>query len=582
MNRHIKTASTNKNISTLQEKESVSEKSEVMCDEFSTPSSTSKKLSGSEDKYYNLLEKCHEEHINEIINISLLSKMIENTVLCKQCSQMSMSLSITRHKGLAAEITLYCANCQYSVSFWNSDSVVLDNCDNGTYFDINIRFVYALRSIGKGLAAGEMLCGVMNLPPPPKKFGKYNYSIGSCVEDVAQNTMEEAVEEAVEENKDNTDVHNPRDLTIALDGTWQKRGHTSHNGVITATSADTTKVVDVAIKCKYCRCSKRLKGEHADNCQKNYTGSSGGMEVAGVKDIFSRSLQLYNVRYINYLGDGDSKSFAAVTELKPYGNDVTITKQECIGHVQKRMGARLRRLKTTMKGKMLSDGKPLGGQRRLTDEVINRLQRDYGLAIRQNTHSVEAMRKAVWALFFHNLSTDETPVHGLCPKGPDSWCKYNRYHGSDKVYKHIHSLPEAVMETIKPIVRDLSETELLKKCLHGRTQNQNESVNHVIWTRIPKNVFVEIATLHFGVYDAIATYNKGNIIKCEVLKKLGLTSGKYMINAMLAIDNERKRNAERKNRECERQARKWKKERKIRLDEEMSDNENPSYGPGLH
>lgn len=317
----------------------------------------------------------------------------------------------------------------------------------------------------------------------------------------------------------------------------------------------------------------------SENCEVRL---GGGMEVAGVKDIFSRSLQWYNVRYINYLGDGDSKSFAAVSELKPYGNDVTIKKQECIGHVQKRMGARLRRLKTTMKGKALSDGKPLGGTKRLTDEVINMLQRDYGLAIRQNTQSVEAMKKAVWALYFHTSSTDEKPEHGLCPTGPDSWCKYNRYQGSEQIYKHHHNVPHAIMETIKPVFRDLSQTELLKKCLHGRTQNQNESLNHVIWTRIPKNVFVQINTLHFGVYDAIATYNRGNIIKCEVLQRMGLMPGKFMISSMLSVDNERKRNAERKQKECERLARQRMKGIKRKLHEEMSsDSDNPSYGPEL-
>lgn len=565
-----------------------SENSEVMSEVLSTPvSSTSKKLYGSTEQYSSLLEQCSEDNVNEIIKISLLSKAIENSVLCKECFRMSMSLNVKRHKGLAAEICLHCTDCHHSVSFWSSDHVQIGQDETGseksTYYDVNIRCVYALRSIGKGSSAGEMFCGVMNLPPPPRKFSKYNSVVGSSVEDIAQESMKEAVEEAVELNKENPDAQNPRDLTVALDGTWQKRGHTSQNGVITATSVDTGKVIDVVIKSKHCRCPKRLKDEHEDMCRKNYSGSSGGMEVAGVKDIFSRSLQRYNVRYVQYLGDGDSKSFAAVSELKPYGNDVTITKQECIGHVQKRMGARLRRLKTTMKGQILSDGKPLGGAKRLTDETINRLQRDYGLAIRQNTNCVEAMEKAVKALYYHNLSTEEKPLHGLCPKGPNSWCKYNKYQGSERVYTHNHSLPEAVMKTIKPIFRDLSTTELLKKCLHGRTQNQNESVNNVIWTRIPKNVFVEIFTLHFGAYDAIATYNKGNIVKCDVLQKLGVTPGKYMVRAMMSMDNERKRNAERKEKECERQARQTMKAVKRRLDDEMSsDSENPSYGAGLH
>ena len=74
----------------------------------------------------------------------------------------------------------------------------------------------------------------------------------------------------------------------------------------------------------------------------------------------------------------------------------------------------------------------------------------------------------------------------------------------------------------------------------------------MIWIRNPKNVFVEINTLHFGEHDAIATYDRGNIIKCEVLQRLGLTRGEYMISAMLYIYNERKRHAQRNRKECER------------------------------
>ena len=101
---------------------------------------------------------------------------------------------------------------------------------------------------------------------PPTKFGKYNYQIGSCVKDVAQESLQEAVEEAVVKNKCHPGVSNPRDLTIALDGTWQKWAHTSHNAVITATnyttnttitaSANTTKIVVVTINSNLFRCPK--------------------------------------------------------------------------------------------------------------------------------------------------------------------------------------------------------------------------------------------------------------------------------------------------------------------------------------
>ncbi len=63
------------------------------------------------------------------------------------------------------------------------------------------------------------------------------------------------------------------------------------------------------------------------------------------------------------------------------------------------MGPRLRQLKTKLGEKQLGDGKPIGGRNRLTDDAIDRLQRYYGLCIRQNK-SVSDIRKAIWHCFF--------------------------------------------------------------------------------------------------------------------------------------------------------------------------------------
>lgn len=55
-----------------------------------------------------------------------------------------------------------------------------------------------------------------------------------------------------------------------------------------------------------------------------------------------------------------------------------IGKEECVGHIQKRMGAALRNFKKKNKGVKLSDGKSVGGARRLTDDCINRIQNYFG------------------------------------------------------------------------------------------------------------------------------------------------------------------------------------------------------------
>lgn len=118
--------------------------------------------------------------------------------------------------------------------------------------------------------------------------------------------------------------------------------------------------------------------------------------------------------YKEYLGDGDSKGFTAVLESKPYGDGFDITKLECVGHIQKRMGSRLRRLKRDFKKKLLSDGKGIGGSGRLTNEEMDRLQNYYGKAIRENLGSEEDMERAIWATLNHGRSTDENPRHERC------------------------------------------------------------------------------------------------------------------------------------------------------------------------
>ncbi|GFX22939.1 uncharacterized protein TNCV_2086471 [Trichonephila clavipes] len=206
----------------------------------------------------------------------------------------------------------------YSYNFCSSKKCKAEIGKSSTY-EVNTRLVYAMRCIGKGAEAARMFCGIMNLPPPPTKFSKYNKMLLGATKDVCDATMKDAVKEAVQENQ------NIRDIPVAVDGTWQKRGYSSMNGVVTVTSVDTGK--------------------------KNFNGYSGRMEVDGALSIFQRSVQRYDVRYTKYLGDGDSKAFDNIVKNEVYGDNCTITKLECIGHVMKWMGSRLRRFKAKMRPK---------------------------------------------------------------------------------------------------------------------------------------------------------------------------------------------------------------------------------------
>ena len=146
------------------------------------------------------------------------------------------------------------------------------------------------------------------------------------------------------------------------------------------------------------------------------------MDASGLLAIFQRSVEQYSLRYTDFLGDGDSKAHKLVQEVV-YG-EKDVSKLECVGHVQKRLGSRLRSLKKRMGQSRLEDGKPIGGTGRLTKSKIDQLQVYYGRAIRNNTHDIHSMQDAVMAIWHYTQSTDENPDHDLCPPGEHSWCGF--------------------------------------------------------------------------------------------------------------------------------------------------------------
>ena len=155
--------------------------------------------------------------------------------------------------------------------------------------------------------------------------------------------------------------------------------------------------------------------------------------------------------------------------------------------------------------------KGLSGKGKLTNVMINRLQNYYGIAIRQNKNDLKKMQAAVRATLFHVASSKENNWHyPHCPEGKDSGCKFHqdRANGTS-AYKPGPGLPLEIVMKLKPIFAELSDESLLEKCLHGKTQNQNESFSSVIWDRIPKTRYASLKQLELGVYDTVADFNIG-------------------------------------------------------------------------
>ena len=102
-------------------------------------------------------------------------------------------------------------------------------------------------------------------------------------------------------NNNKSEENNVTDTGISVDGTWQRRGYSSFNGVVTALSMDNGKVFDtepLTRLCEGCKVAENFplsdpqkfdlwKAQHV--CLKNHSGSAGSMEVNGAQRIFERS-----------------------------------------------------------------------------------------------------------------------------------------------------------------------------------------------------------------------------------------------------------------------------------------------------
>ena len=355
-------------------------------------------------------------------------------------------------KGFASLLVVKCTShkCSFSKQFSTSSKI-----QQGKAFAVNRRVVFAARNIRVGHQGLVKFCAVMNMMVPmhENSYSDHVKVIHKAAKSVSKRRMENAVEEL--KGSDEPEEDRIYNVGISADGTWRKRGFSSAFGVVTALSLLTGKAINVEVMSKECRECMNWRDKqgtvefnkwwegHQTTCHVNFEGSSGAMDAAGTLAICQRSVNNYGVRYVDFLGDGDSKSHKVLVDEAVYG-DVQVTKLECVEHVQKCLGSRLRSLKK--RTGHLADGKGLGGRGRLTDKAIDSMQVYYGKAIRGNTHNIESMENAVMAIWHHSRSTDDDPDHDLClPRETSCGYKRDQAKGTSD-YSHQHPLPEAVAD----------------------------------------------------------------------------------------------------------------------------------------
>ena len=368
----------------------------------------------SEDEYDSGDEE-YEQSVNgnRIIYLPALQAPFDGCCVCSHCKSGRLVLSEGENQGMAPCLLLTCDQCRFVCSEVLGKKVVHGKSN---FFDINRKAVLAMRMVGRGLKGLNIVSCILDMPKPMTRHTYECHQKALCIAaaKVEKKSMETAAATVLAKRSDELC---PDEIAVSTDGTWMRRGHSSLYGIQTVISYDTKQILDTCAlskNCKQCSAWKRRYQDgaipeeeygdwfatHADFCDINTSVSAPAMETEAAVKLWNRSVESHGLKYTTFIGDGDSKGFNAVVKAKPY-DDTDIVKEECIGHIQKRLGKGLRELQKKLGSELLSDGKPLCGKGRLTDEYMDRLQNYYGIAIRSNVGSMENMYRATWASLCH-------------------------------------------------------------------------------------------------------------------------------------------------------------------------------------
>ena len=329
--------------------------------------------------------KVCEAHGFKLQDANLLSESISKAAICSSCRKPNSKLQLfqdnKRRDGLSEQLFLLCSECGNKTPLNTSRRL---GGHGGGAHEINRRSVLASHQWGR--AGLTTFCAGMDLPPPVTKKA-YNQHLIS-IEKQSVTNAEKLMSDAAERLKQITAKEHPEnihpssdgsivaDVAVSVDGTWQKRGHSSKIGVIFVISIRTGEILDYVVKSLVCQeCTSHQhwdkdgkdyldwKEKHKAVCQVNHHGSSESMETDGAVEIFLRSISARGLRYTLFVGDGDSSCYGTVKEALK--DKYFVQKKECVGHAPKRMGSALRNFKKDHKGRKLADGKPVGGKGRL-------------------------------------------------------------------------------------------------------------------------------------------------------------------------------------------------------------------------
>ena len=204
-------------------------------------------------------------------------------------------------------------------------------------------------------------------------------------------------------------------VTVIVDTGWIKRTHKHTYNALSSVGVifgqETGKLLYLGVRNKYCSvCKKDPTKKHT--CFKNWKGASSSVESDIILEGFLAAEKQHGVRYINFVGDGDSSVYPTLVSNVP-GWGYSIKKQECANHALKCYRASLEQL--------IKDKPSYKGKHKLTESMRQKLTKAARCAFIMQ--SKESNKHKAAALLQEDILNDSLHCFGSHHKSKADYCK---------------------------------------------------------------------------------------------------------------------------------------------------------------
>ena len=257
---------------------------------------------------------------NRVMSLMRLRQYIhcltEHAVLCGVPITL---LGESSQRGLASMLISQCSKCH---SIFRCDTSTMMTYNDESHFTINAQAVLGQVATDGGAEHLEEQLTCLQVPSVTKAiFIHLERYLGAAFEQLLSDSLLAAGREEKELAVANGYYHKgvPA-ITVVVDDGWSKRSHKhSYNakpGVGVIFGARTKKLLFIGVRNKYCSICAINERKHSPppshQCYQNWNDTSCAMEADIIVEGFQLSEQMHGLRYLWFIGDGDSSVYHAV------------------------------------------------------------------------------------------------------------------------------------------------------------------------------------------------------------------------------------------------------------------------------